>query len=61
MPDYADDTESLYQVLTRRLSHLEDDDISGVEEADPRAKQSCRTTRARPPSASAAASPTGPT
>ena len=29
---YADDLESLHQVLTRRLSHLEDDDISGVEE-----------------------------
>ena len=32
---YADDLESLHQVLTRRLSHLEDDDISGVEEEDP--------------------------
>ncbi|MBW4031473.1 MAG: excinuclease ABC subunit UvrC [Acidobacteria bacterium] len=29
---YADDLESLHQVLTRRLSHLEDDDIAGVEE-----------------------------
>ena len=32
---YADDLESLHQVLTRRLSHLEDDDISGIEEDDP--------------------------
>lgn len=32
---YADDLESLHQVLTRRLSHLEDDDISGIEEQDP--------------------------
>ncbi|HEY4152119.1 MAG TPA: excinuclease ABC subunit UvrC, partial [Pseudolysinimonas sp.] len=32
---YADDLESLHQVLGRRLSHLEDDDISGVEEHDP--------------------------
>jgi excinuclease ABC subunit C len=32
---YADDLESLHQVLTRRLSHLEDDDISGIEENDP--------------------------
>jgi len=32
---YADDLESLHQVLTRRLSHLEDDDISGIEEEDP--------------------------
>jgi excinuclease ABC subunit C len=31
---YADDLESLHQVLTRRLSHLEDDDIAGVEEED---------------------------
>ncbi len=29
---YADDLESLHQVLTRRLSHLEDDEISGIEE-----------------------------
>jgi excinuclease ABC subunit C len=29
---YADDLESLHQVLTRRLSHLEDDEIAGVEE-----------------------------
>lgn len=28
---YADDLESLHQVLTRRLSHLEDDEIAGVE------------------------------
>jgi excinuclease ABC subunit C len=28
---YADDLESLHQVLTRRLSHLEEDDIAGVE------------------------------
>jgi excinuclease ABC subunit C len=32
---YADDLESLHQVLTRRLSHLEDDDIAGVEEEEP--------------------------
>lgn len=32
---YADDLESLHQVLTRRLSHLEDDDIAGIEEEDP--------------------------
>jgi excinuclease ABC subunit C len=32
---YADDLDSLHQVLTRRLSHLEDDDISGIEEDDP--------------------------
>lgn len=32
---YADDLESLHQVLTRRLSHLENDDISGIEEDDP--------------------------
>lgn len=32
---HADDLESLHQVLTRRLSHLEDDDISGIEEDDP--------------------------
>jgi excinuclease ABC subunit C len=32
---YADDLESLHQVLTRRLSHLEDDDISGIEEQQP--------------------------
>lgn len=32
---YADDLESLHQVLTRRLSHLEEDDISGIEEDDP--------------------------
>jgi excinuclease ABC subunit C len=32
---YADDLESLHQVLTRRLSHLEEDDISGLEEPDP--------------------------
>jgi excinuclease ABC subunit C len=31
---YADDLESLHQVLTRRLSHLEDDDVAGVEEED---------------------------
>lgn len=29
---YADDLESLHQVLTRRLSHLEDDEVAGVEE-----------------------------
>ena len=29
---YADDLESLHQVLTRRLSHLEDDEVSGLEE-----------------------------
>jgi excinuclease ABC subunit C len=29
---YADDLESLHQVLTRRLSHLEADEIAGVEE-----------------------------
>ncbi|CAN5502719.1 excinuclease ABC subunit UvrC [soil metagenome] len=29
---YADDVKSLHQVLTRRLSHLEDDEIAGVEE-----------------------------
>ena len=29
---YADDLESLHQVLTRRLSHLKDDEIAGVEE-----------------------------
>ena len=32
---YADDLESLHQVLTRRLSRLEEDDISGIEEDDP--------------------------
>jgi excinuclease ABC subunit C len=32
---YADDLESLHQVLTRRLSHLDDDDISGIEEDEP--------------------------
>jgi excinuclease ABC subunit C len=32
---YADDLESLHQVLTRRLSRLEDDEISGVEEDTP--------------------------
>jgi excinuclease ABC subunit C len=31
---YADDLESLHQVLTRRLSHLEDDEVSGLEETD---------------------------
>jgi excinuclease ABC subunit C len=34
VPGYADDLESLHQVLTRRLSHLEDDEIAGVEEED---------------------------
>ena len=29
---YADDLESLHQVLTRRLSHLEEDEVAGVEE-----------------------------
>ena len=29
---YADDLESLHQVLTRRLAHLEEDDVAGVEE-----------------------------
>ncbi|HXR45188.1 MAG TPA: helix-hairpin-helix domain-containing protein, partial [Pseudolysinimonas sp.] len=32
VPGYADDLESLHQVLTRRLSHLEDDEVAGVEE-----------------------------
>ena len=32
---YADDLESLHQVLTRRLAHLQDDDISGIEEDEP--------------------------
>ncbi|WP_284255772.1 excinuclease ABC subunit UvrC [Pseudolysinimonas kribbensis] len=32
IPGYADDLESLHQVLGRRLAHLEDEDISGVEE-----------------------------
>ncbi|MEP6842420.1 MAG: excinuclease ABC subunit UvrC [Pseudolysinimonas sp.] len=31
---YADDLESLHQVLTRRLSHLEDDEVSGLEETE---------------------------
>ncbi|MDP9026332.1 MAG: helix-hairpin-helix domain-containing protein, partial [Actinomycetota bacterium] len=31
---YADDLESLHQVLTRRLSHLEDDEVAGVEEEE---------------------------
>ncbi len=31
IPGYADDLESLHQVLTRRLSHLEEDEIAGVE------------------------------
>jgi excinuclease ABC subunit C len=35
VPGYADDLESLHQVLSRRLSHLEDDDISGLEERNP--------------------------
>jgi excinuclease ABC subunit C len=29
---YADDLESLHQVLSRRLAHLEEDDVAGVEE-----------------------------
>jgi excinuclease ABC subunit C len=29
---YADDLESLHQVLTRRLSHLDADDVAGLEE-----------------------------
>jgi len=32
---YADDLESLHQVLTRRLAHLQDDDIGGIEEDEP--------------------------
>jgi excinuclease ABC subunit C len=36
---YADDLESLHQVLSRRLAHLEDDDIAGVEEEEPLAKR----------------------
>ncbi|MFC5501636.1 excinuclease ABC subunit UvrC [Lysinimonas soli] len=32
VPGYADDLEAIRQVLTRRLAHLEDDEISGVEE-----------------------------
>jgi excinuclease ABC subunit C len=35
IPGYADDLESLHQVLGRRLAHLEDEDIAGVEEDDP--------------------------
>ena len=35
IPGYADDLESLHQVLSRRLAHLDEDDIAGVEEGVP--------------------------
>jgi excinuclease ABC subunit C len=35
IPGHADDLESLHQVLTRRLAHLEDDEVAGVEEDVP--------------------------
>jgi excinuclease ABC subunit C len=35
IPGYADDLESLHQVLSRRLAHLDDEDIAGVEEDVP--------------------------
>ncbi len=54
---YADDLESLHQVLTRRLSHLEDDDISGVEEAEPETEDGSRPRRRGGDSCRAAAPP----